>query len=102
MRWTLASLLLVACANSPQREEAAPPLIVPPLDADAGAAATPRAEPRHEVQSPLAIPARDLALIAGYKLVVGRGYELAVNFAGKAATYIVRNVRRRISLKYLC
>src|SRR3954471_23159813 len=39
--------------------------------------------------SALAIPARDLALIAGYKLVVGRGYELAVNFAGKAATWLL-------------
>jgi CDP-diacylglycerol--glycerol-3-phosphate 3-phosphatidyltransferase len=37
----------------------------------------------------LAIPARDLALIAGYKLVVERGYELAVNFAGKAATWLL-------------
>jgi len=37
----------------------------------------------------LAIPARDLALIAGYKLVVGRGYELAVNLAGKAATWLL-------------
>ena len=37
----------------------------------------------------LAIPARDLALIAGYKLVVDRGYELAVNFAGKAATWLL-------------
>src|SRR5438046_6783250 len=37
----------------------------------------------------LAIPARDLALIAGYKLVVGRGDELAVNFAGKAATWLL-------------
>src|SRR3954447_6280183 len=37
----------------------------------------------------LAIPARDLALLAGYKLVVGRGYELAVNFAGKAATWLL-------------
>src|SRR5436305_13210460 len=37
----------------------------------------------------LAIPARDLALVAGYKLVVGRGYELAVNFAGKAATWLL-------------
>jgi CDP-diacylglycerol--glycerol-3-phosphate 3-phosphatidyltransferase len=37
----------------------------------------------------LAIPARDLALIAGYKLVVGRGYEMAVNFAGKAATWLL-------------
>jgi CDP-diacylglycerol--glycerol-3-phosphate 3-phosphatidyltransferase len=37
----------------------------------------------------LAIPARDLALIAGYKLVVGRGYELAVNLPGKAATWLL-------------
>src|SRR5881227_2710241 len=37
----------------------------------------------------LAIPARDLALIAGYRLVVGRGYELAVNIAGKAATWLL-------------
>jgi CDP-diacylglycerol--glycerol-3-phosphate 3-phosphatidyltransferase len=37
----------------------------------------------------LAIPARDLALIAGYKVVVGRGYELAVNVAGKAATWLL-------------
>ncbi|MDX6505814.1 MAG: hypothetical protein QOG06_458 [Gaiellaceae bacterium] len=37
----------------------------------------------------LAIPARDVALVAGYKLVVGRGYEFAVNFAGKAATWLL-------------
>src|SRR6266498_2583250 len=37
----------------------------------------------------LAIPARDLALVVGYRLVVGRGYELAVNFAGKAATWLL-------------
>jgi CDP-diacylglycerol--glycerol-3-phosphate 3-phosphatidyltransferase len=37
----------------------------------------------------LVIPARDLALIAGYKLVVGRGYELAVNLTGKAATWLL-------------
>jgi len=37
----------------------------------------------------LAIPARDLALIAGYRLVVGRGYELSVNRAGKAATWLL-------------
>jgi CDP-diacylglycerol--glycerol-3-phosphate 3-phosphatidyltransferase len=37
----------------------------------------------------LAIPARDLALIAGYKLIVERGYELAVNLAGKAATWLL-------------
>jgi len=37
----------------------------------------------------LAIPARDLALVAGYKLVVDRGYEFAVNAAGKAATWLL-------------
>jgi CDP-diacylglycerol--glycerol-3-phosphate 3-phosphatidyltransferase len=37
----------------------------------------------------LAIPARDVALVAGYKLVVERGYELAVNLAGKAATWLL-------------
>jgi CDP-diacylglycerol--glycerol-3-phosphate 3-phosphatidyltransferase len=37
----------------------------------------------------LAIPARDLALIAGYKLVVGRGYDFEVNFAGKVATWLL-------------
>jgi len=37
----------------------------------------------------LAIPARDVALIAGYKLVVGRGYEFSVNFAGKVATWLL-------------
>ena len=37
----------------------------------------------------LAIPARDVALLAGYRLVVGRGYEFAVNFAGKAATWLL-------------
>src|ERR687886_1553253 len=37
----------------------------------------------------LAIPARDVALIAGYKLVVQRGYELAVNLVGKAATWLL-------------
>src|SRR5438445_12440237 len=35
----------------------------------------------------LVIPARDLALLAGYKLVVERGYKLAVNPAGKIATW---------------
>ena len=29
----------------------------------------------------LAIPARDVALVAGYKLVVGRGYDFEVNLA---------------------
>ena len=37
----------------------------------------------------LAIPARDVALIAGYKLVVGRGYDFNVNLAGKAATWLL-------------
>ncbi len=37
----------------------------------------------------LAIPVRDVALVAGYKLVVGRGYEFAVNLAGKAATWLL-------------
>ena len=37
----------------------------------------------------LAIPARDVALIAGYKLVVRRGYDFAVNLAGKAATWLL-------------
>jgi CDP-diacylglycerol--glycerol-3-phosphate 3-phosphatidyltransferase len=37
----------------------------------------------------LAIPARDVALVAGYKLVVDRGYEFAVNVAGKAATWLL-------------
>ena len=37
----------------------------------------------------LAIPARDVALVAGYKLVAERGYELAVNLAGKAATWLL-------------
>jgi CDP-diacylglycerol---glycerol-3-phosphate 3-phosphatidyltransferase len=37
----------------------------------------------------LAIPARDLLLIVGYKLVVGRGYDFEVNLAGKAATWLL-------------
>jgi CDP-diacylglycerol--glycerol-3-phosphate 3-phosphatidyltransferase len=37
----------------------------------------------------LAIPVRDVALVAGYKLVVGRGYDFAVNLAGKAATWLL-------------
>jgi CDP-diacylglycerol--glycerol-3-phosphate 3-phosphatidyltransferase len=37
----------------------------------------------------LAIPGRDLALVAGYKLVVERGYDFAVNLAGKAATWLL-------------
>jgi CDP-diacylglycerol--glycerol-3-phosphate 3-phosphatidyltransferase len=37
----------------------------------------------------LVIPARDVVLVAGYKLVVERGYELAVNLAGKIATWLL-------------
>ncbi|MGB2951760.1 MAG: CDP-alcohol phosphatidyltransferase family protein [Gaiellaceae bacterium] len=37
----------------------------------------------------LAIPARDLTLIAGYKVVVERGYDFAVSFLGKAATWLL-------------
>ena len=37
----------------------------------------------------LAIPARDVALIAGYKLVMDRGYDFSVNLAGKAATWLL-------------
>src|SRR3982750_581796 len=37
----------------------------------------------------LAIPARDVALVAGYKLVVGRGYDFSVNLAGKVATWLL-------------
>jgi len=37
----------------------------------------------------LAIPLRDLTLVAGYKLVVERGYDFSVNLAGKAATWLL-------------
>ena len=37
----------------------------------------------------LAIPLRDVALVAGYKLVVDRGYEFSVTLAGKAATWLL-------------
>jgi CDP-diacylglycerol--glycerol-3-phosphate 3-phosphatidyltransferase len=37
----------------------------------------------------LALPARDLALLAGYKAVVARGYDFSVNLAGKAATWLL-------------
>jgi CDP-diacylglycerol--glycerol-3-phosphate 3-phosphatidyltransferase len=37
----------------------------------------------------LAIPARDVALVAGYKLVAVRGYDFSVNLAGKAATWLL-------------
>jgi len=33
--------------------------------------------------------ARDVVLVAGYKLVMPRGYELSVSFLGKAATWIL-------------
>ena len=32
---------------------------------------------------------RDLLLVGGYKLVAPRGYELSVNFLGKAATWVL-------------
>jgi CDP-diacylglycerol--glycerol-3-phosphate 3-phosphatidyltransferase len=37
----------------------------------------------------LAIPARDVALLAGYKAAVSRGYQLEVNLAGKVATWLL-------------
>jgi CDP-diacylglycerol--glycerol-3-phosphate 3-phosphatidyltransferase len=37
----------------------------------------------------LAIPARDFVLVAGYKLVVNRGYDFNVNLAGKTATWLL-------------
>ena len=37
----------------------------------------------------LAIPARDVALVVGYKLVMERGYDFSVNLAGKAATWLL-------------
>src|ERR671936_2926394 len=37
----------------------------------------------------LAIPVRDLMLVAGYKLVVERGYDFSVNLAGKIATWFL-------------
>jgi CDP-diacylglycerol--glycerol-3-phosphate 3-phosphatidyltransferase len=37
----------------------------------------------------LVIVLRDIALIAGYKVVVRRGYEFGVNLAGKAATWLL-------------
>ena len=35
------------------------------------------------------ILARDLVLVAGYKLVMPRGYELSVSFLGKVATWLL-------------
>ena len=37
----------------------------------------------------LAIPARDLLLVAAYPFVAGRGYDFSVNLAGKAATWLL-------------
>jgi CDP-diacylglycerol--glycerol-3-phosphate 3-phosphatidyltransferase len=37
----------------------------------------------------LLIPARDLLLIAGYRLVMGRGYDFQVTFLGKVATWLL-------------
>ncbi len=37
----------------------------------------------------LAIPARDVVLMAGYPLLAGRGYDFEVNRAGKAATWLL-------------
>jgi CDP-diacylglycerol--glycerol-3-phosphate 3-phosphatidyltransferase len=37
----------------------------------------------------LAIPLRDLVLVAGYPFVVNRGYRFDVNLAGKAATWLL-------------
>jgi tetratricopeptide (TPR) repeat protein len=58
MRVVLASLFLIACANTPQREETTAPLVVPPLAPDAAAPVASQ-EPRGEIESPLAVPARD-------------------------------------------
>ena len=37
----------------------------------------------------LAIPARDVILMAGYPLLAGRGYDFEVNRLGKAATWLL-------------
>jgi CDP-diacylglycerol--glycerol-3-phosphate 3-phosphatidyltransferase len=37
----------------------------------------------------LLILARDIALMAGYKMVVPRGYDFSVSFLGKAATWVL-------------
>jgi tetratricopeptide (TPR) repeat protein len=58
MRVALASLIFVACANTPQREDTAAPLVVPPLAPDAAAPAS-ASEARAQIVSPLAVPARD-------------------------------------------
>ena len=36
-----------------------------------------------------ALPGRDVAVVAGYKLVMARGYHFSVNLAGKAATWLL-------------
>ena len=37
----------------------------------------------------LAIPSRDVVLMAGYPLLAGRGYDFEVNLTGKAATWLL-------------
>jgi CDP-diacylglycerol--glycerol-3-phosphate 3-phosphatidyltransferase len=37
----------------------------------------------------LAIPARDLVILAAYRVVVERGYDFSVNLAGKVATWLL-------------
>jgi hypothetical protein len=37
----------------------------------------------------LLIPARDLVLLVGTPIVLGRGYEFQVNLLGKAATWLL-------------
>jgi CDP-diacylglycerol--glycerol-3-phosphate 3-phosphatidyltransferase len=37
----------------------------------------------------LAIPVRDLVLVIGYPVVMNRGYDFDVNFAGKLATWVL-------------
>jgi phosphatidylglycerophosphate synthase len=37
----------------------------------------------------LLIPARDLVLVLGYRLVVDRGYDFQVNLVGKIATWLL-------------
>ena len=39
--------------------------------------------------------AATLLLVAGYKLVVPRGYDFSVNFLGKVATWLLYAVARR-------
>ena len=44
----------------------------------------------------LAIPARDVALVAGYKLVVGRGYDFSVNLAAPVVLHTNNRLGRQI------